>query len=325
MRSLRSITAATAIACAAALHVHAQDTRAWLESQGLEAMDTKTFQEYDAVVARTAGARDAASERVVLLRQGKPVWQSNPRESEPGSSWTIASIGRDLDGDGLPDVHFSSSAGAGKCCTTHHILRLKPQVKRIAVYSAGAVGGTDFIELPGRRAPIMISADDAYANAFAPYANSYFPALVLEVGPRGRLQFAPDLMQSKLPGQPPHVCTVAAATANAWLKERCGEYGTPRRSARTDEIKAKLAALKAGRTADKLKWEDYYESGVLAAVSAEMNRYAYTGHGDAGMSWLETVWPGNDAVKVRFVTTLRQTQSRSAFAEDLKALALGPH
>ena len=306
--------------------VHAQDTRAWLQAQGLEVVDEKTFQEFDAVVARIAGAKDAASgqERVVLLKQGKPVWQSNPRETEPGSRWTIHSIGRDLDGDGNPDLHFSSYTGGAHCCTTHHILRLKPQVKRIAVYSAGAVGGTDFIELPGRKSPVMISADDAYANAFAPYANSYFPALVLEVGTRGRLQLAPELMQSRLPGQPPQVCAVPVATSNLWLKERCGEYATPRRNARTDEIKAKLAALKAGRTADKLKWEDYYESGVLAAVSAEMNRYAYTGHGDAGMQWLETVWPGNDAVKVRFVTTLRQTQSRSAFAEDLKALALGP-
>jgi hypothetical protein len=171
----------------------------------------------------------------------------------------------------------------------------------------------------------MISADDSYANAFAPYANSYFPAVVLEVGNRGRMQLAADLMQSKLPGQPPHVCTLAAATANLWLKERCAEYLTSRRAARTEEIKSKLAALKAGRTADKLKWEDYYGSGVLAAVSAEINRYAYTGHGDAGMLWLETIWPGNDAVKVRFVTTLRQAQAHSAFAEDLKALALGPH
>jgi hypothetical protein len=324
MRIFHAILAA-ALACAAL--AHAQDTRDWLQSQGLEAVDVKTFQEFDAVVARIAGAKDPASgqERIIVLKQGKPVWQSNPRETEPGSRWTVHSIGRDLDGDGSPDVHFSSFTGGAHCCTTHHILRLKPQVKRVAVYSAGAVGGTDFIELPGRKAPIMISADDAYANAFAPYANSYFPALVLEVGPRGRLQFAPDLLHSKLPGQAPQVCGVGAATANLWLKERCGEYSTSRRGARTEEIKAKLAALKAGRTADKLKWEDYYESGVLAAVSAEMNRYAYTGHGDAGMSWLETVWPGNDAVKVRFVTTLRQTQSRSAFAEDLKGLALGPH
>jgi len=322
MRTLRMIATAV-LACAATLAL-AQDTRTWLESQGLEAVDLKTYQEFDAVVARVAGAKDPASaqERVVLLKQGKPVWQSNPRESEPGSSWAVHSIGRDLDGDGLPDVHFSSNAGAGRCCTTHHILRLKPQVKRVAVYSASAAGGTDFIDLPGRKAPVMISADDAYANAFAPYANSYFPALVLEVGTHGRMQLASDLMQSKLPGQPPQVCALPVATANLWLKERCAEYLTARRSARTDSIKAKLAALKAGRTADKLKWEDYYESGVLAAVSAEVNRYAYTGHGNAGMVWLENIWPGNDAVKVRFVTTLRQTQGRSPFAEDLKGLAL---
>jgi hypothetical protein len=39
------------------------------------------------------------------------------------------------------------------------------------------------------------------------------------------------------------------------------------------------------------------------------------------MSWLETIWPGNDAVKVKFITTLRQTQAKSVFSEDLKGLA----
>ena len=52
-----------------------------------------------------------------------------------------------------------------------------------------------------------------------------------------------------------------------------------------------------------------------------MNRFTYTGHGNAAFNWLETVWPGNDAVKVKFVQTLRQTQAKSAFAQDLQALA----
>jgi hypothetical protein len=60
---------------------------------------------------------------------------------------------------------------------------------------------------------------------------------------------------------------------------------------------------------------------VLSAVSAEINRYTYTGHGNAGMLWLEQVWPGNDAVKLKFVNTLRQTQAKSVFADDLRALA----
>jgi hypothetical protein len=300
----------------------AQDAKAWLESQGLEAAATKTFEDYEAVVARVKGAKDAkaAEERVVLLAKGKPVWQSNAKETDPGSKWTVHALGRDLDGDGKPDFHVSSHSGGPSCCTTHHVYRLGPRPARLAVYDAGNVAGGEFIDVAGRK-PIMISADDSSANAFAPYANSYFPVVILEVGPRGRMQFARDLMQTRLPGQPPPVCATPVASANPWLRERCGEYQAARRNTRTNEVKSRLAAIKSGRSVDKLKWEDYFETGVLAAVSAEMNRYAYTGHGHAGYTWLEQIWPGNDAIKVKFVSTLRQTQAKSAFADDLKAIA----
>jgi hypothetical protein len=312
-----------ALLLAAALPVAAQDAKTWLESQNLEAREEKTFEDLEVVIARVKGATDpkAADERVVVLKKGKPVFQTNPKETDPGSKWTIHSIGRDLDGNGQPDMHFSSFSGGQQCCTVHHVLTLKPQVKRIAVYSAGSVGGGDFIDVAGRKNPVMISADDSSANAFAPYANSYFPVVILEVGPRNRLQFARDMMQSRLPGQPPPVCATPLATNNPWLKERCGEYTASRRNERTKQIKARLAQIKSGRSADKLRWEDYFENGVLAAVSAEINRYSYTGHGNAGMLWLEQVWPGNDAVKVKFVNTLRMTQAKSVFADDLRALA----
>jgi hypothetical protein len=308
---------------AVALPASSQDARSWLESQGLEAADTKTFQDYEIVVARLKGITDAkaAEERVAILRNGKPVWQTNPKETEPGSKWTLHSVGRDLDGDGHGDLHISSFSGGAHCCTMHQVLRLKPQVRRVAAYSAGNVGGGEFIEVAGRKTPVMISADDSSAFAFAPYANSYFPVMILEVGPKGRLRFARDLMQSKLPGQPPPVCANTAASANLWLKERCAEYTTSRRQERSNQIKARLAGVKSNRSADTLKWEDYFENGVLAAVSAEMNRYTYTGHGNAAMNWLESVWPGNDAIKLRFVNTLRQTQAKSVFAEDLRGLA----
>ena len=317
--------AVAALFATVALSVGAQDAKTWADSQGLDAADVKPFQEFEGVVARLKGVTDpkAAEERVAILKQGKPVWQSNPKETDPGSRWTIHSIGRDLDGDGQPDMHFSSHSGGPQCCTTHHVIRLKPQVKRLAAYSAGSVGGGDFLEVAGRKAPVMISADDSSANAFAPYANSYFPVMILEVGARGRLQFARDLMQSRLPGMPPPVCATPTATANPWLKERCGEYTASRRNERTRQIKERLATIKSSRSADKLKWEDYFENGVLAAVSAEINRYTYTGHGNAGMLWLEQVWPGNDAVKVKFVNTLRQTQAKSVFADDLRAMASG--
>jgi hypothetical protein len=312
-----------ALALAAALPSSAQDAKAWLESQGLDALDTREVQDLEIVVARLKGAKDPKSgeDRVVILQKGKPVWQSNPKETDPGSSWKLLSVGKDLDGDGHPDMHFSSYSGGAQCCTTHHVMALKPKVRRLAVYSAGSVGGGEFIDVPGRKSPVMISADDSSANAFAPYANSYFPVMILEVGQKGRLQFAKDMMQSRLPGQPPPICATPTAAANPWLKERCGEYSGARRTERTKQMRSRLDQIKTGRSADKLRWEDYFENGVLAAVSAEMNRFTYTGHGSAAFNWLETIWPGNDAVKVKFVQTLRQTQAKSAFAADIQGLA----
>ncbi|HEY2630079.1 MAG TPA: hypothetical protein VGI57_13195 [Usitatibacter sp.] len=311
-------TAALLFAAAASIPAYGQDAKAWLEKENLVAVDSKTFAEFEAIVATPSGGGD---QRAAILVKGKPAWQSNPKETDPGSKWTIASIGRDLEGKGQPDVHFSINTGGANCCTTHYVYSLKPQVKRLAVYSAGSMGGGDFVEVPGRKTPVMVSADDSSANAFAPYANSYFPLVILEVGPKGRLQFAQDMMQSRLPGMPPPVCTQPFANANPWLKERCAEYASSRRQARTADIKTRLSAIKSTRSAAELKWEDYFENGVLSAVSAEINRYTYTGHGAAGMNWLETVWPGNDAVKAKFVNTLRLTQAKSVFAEDLKAIA----
>src|SRR6185437_8372185 len=143
MRWLRFVPAAMAgLVMASAF---AQDPNAWLESPGLEATDTKPFEEFVAVVAHVKGAAQpaAAEERVVLFRQGKPVLETSAKDAPAGSRWTIRSIGRDLDGDGEPDLHLSSFTGSGNCCTTHFVYRLKPRVVRTAVYAEGAMGGGD--------------------------------------------------------------------------------------------------------------------------------------------------------------------------------------
>ena len=300
------------------------DSKTWLESQGLEAAATKESGEFEAIVARVKGAKDAqsAEERVLVFAKGKLAWQSGPKDLvEPAVKLTLHSLGRDLDGSGQPQLHFSGFSGGAHCCTTHYVFRLKPQVKRHAVYPAKNVGGTDFMDLPGRKTPVMISADDSSATVFAPYSNSYFPLVVLEVSPKGKFQFAGDLMRTRLPGMPPPVCAQPAATANPWLKERCGEFAGAKRKTRTTEIQAKLKEIKSSRSADKIKWDDYYATGVLSAVAAEMNRHAYTGYGAAGMNWLETVWPGNDTVKVTFLDKLRESRAKSVFADELRLLA----
>jgi hypothetical protein len=89
------------------------------------------------------------------------------------------------------------------------------------------------------------------------------------------------------------------------------------------QIKQRLATVKATRSAEMVRWEDYIEKNALSPIAAELNRYAYTGHGAAGINWLETIWPGNDTVKMRLISSLQQTHAKSAFADDLKGLASG--
>jgi hypothetical protein len=302
----------------------AQDAKSWLEAEGLEAASPpQAFQDIEVVVAKVKGAKDpvAAQERVVVLAKGKPVWQTSEKELlEPAMRFAVHSVGSDIDGDGAPDLHFSAYTGGAHCCTTHYVYRLRPQVRRVASYNSRNSGGSPFVEIPGRKTPVMISSDDSTALEFAPYANSYFPVVVLEVS-RGRFQFVPDLMRTKLPGMPPPVCTQPVGSANAWLKGRCGEFSGSKAKARTAEIQAKLREVKSERSTEKAKWEDYWSSGVLSAIAAEMNRYAYTGHAGAGVHWFETVWPGNDAIKTAFVAKLRESRAKSVFAGELKRLS----
>lgn len=307
----------------AAAPAMAQDSKAWIESQGLEATASKAFQEFEAVVARVKDAKDAAAEeRVVVFRQGKLAWQSNAKEQgDAPVRFTLHALGRDFDGNGGPQLHFSAFTGGAHCCTTHYIYRLKPSVRRHAVYLANNVGGTDFTDLPGRKTPIMVTADDSTANVFAPYSNSYFPLVVLEVNSKGGFRFATDLMRTRLPGMAPPVCAQPTATTNPWLRERCAEFTGASRKARSADIQDKLREIKRERSAEKIKWEDYYATGVLSAVAAEMNRYAYTGYAAAGMNWLDGVWPGNDRVKGTFLQKLRESRVKSEFTDDLRVLA----
>src|SRR6185312_13915293 len=141
------LTAAILFAAAAALPAHAQEAQAWLDKEGLEAVDTKTLNEFEAVIAKPKGGGE---QRAAIIAKGKVAC--------PGSKWTIVSMGRDLAGNAIPDVHFSVNTGGANCCTTHYIYQLKLPVKRLAVYAAGSMGGGDFVEVPGRKAPVMVSA-----------------------------------------------------------------------------------------------------------------------------------------------------------------------
>jgi hypothetical protein len=309
---------------AVALPAAAQDARSVLESQGLEVTDAKSFQDIEAVVARVKGAKDpaAAQERIVVFNGGRKAWESTDKDVTPASRIEIKSIGRDLTGDGHPDLLFSAFSGGAHCCLTYYVHSLKPRVARIASFASGNSGATGFVDIPGRRKPVVFSADDTSAYSFTSYAGSVFPMVVLEVGDKGRFTFAQDLMKSKLPGQPPPVCATPGVKLESFQRRVCDEYATAKRRERTAKIRAQLGDIKVGRDHGKVPWEDYWKTGMMSEMAGEMDRYAYTGHLTAGFGWLDSVWPGNDAVKARFVAMYNDNKAKSQFVEDLRALGL---
>src|SRR5258708_13228851 len=136
------LIATMVLAAAWALPALAQDSKAWLEAQGLDAVDTKGFQEFEAVVAKAKGGGE---QRAIIFKQGKPAWQSTPKDTDPGSKWSIVSIGRDLAGNGQPDVHFSTNTGGGTCRPHPPRLHLKPPVKARAPTPPGPLQRSHFI------------------------------------------------------------------------------------------------------------------------------------------------------------------------------------
>ena len=313
-----------AAAVSAAAQAPVPEVVAQLDAAGLDVDKSLAYEDLVAVVAYVKGAKDpvAAQQRLIVFKQAKKVWESTDKEVPAGSRIELKSMGRDLTGDGQPDLLFSVFSGGAHCCLTYFVHSLKPRIAKVAAFASGNTGATGFVDIPGRKKPVAFSADDTSAYAFTSYAGSVFPMVVLEIGDKGRFAFAQDLMKSRLPGMPPPICTTAGVKLESFQQRVCDEYASARRKDRTAKIKAQLEDIKVGRDHGKVPWDDYWKTGMMAEMAGEMDRYAYTGHGTVGFGWLDSVWPGNDAVKARFVAMYNENKTKSQFAEDLKALGL---
>ena len=213
MRRTLIILAASAIVPAALAAPPApagpQDSKSWLESQGLEAAASKEFQEFEAIVARVKGAKDAqsAQERVVVFAKGKLAWQSNPKELvEPAQKFALHSLGRDLDGERPAAAALLGLLGRG--ALLHHALRLQAQAP------GEAARGLPRQERGRHRLHRPAGTQDAdhdlgrrlERHRVRAVLQLLLPAGGPGGGPKGQFQFAGDLMHSRLPGMPPPVC-----------------------------------------------------------------------------------------------------------------------
>ncbi len=106
----------------------------------------------------------------------------------------LVAMGRDITGDGQPDVVVSEWSGGANCCLTFHIFEIGPKFRKIADIDVEfGDQGPHFVHLdhgPGLQIQIY---DWTFANWHSDFADSPAPRVVLRYQ-HGRYRVAPDLM-----------------------------------------------------------------------------------------------------------------------------------
>jgi hypothetical protein len=85
----------------------------------------------------------------------------------------------DLDADGEPEVLVDVYTGGAHCCALTEILRFNATTYAPVETSWGNIG-YELKDLDGDGRPEFVTADDAFSYAFASYAGSFHPPLVLD-------------------------------------------------------------------------------------------------------------------------------------------------
>jgi hypothetical protein len=127
---------------------------------------------------------------LVVTRAGAPAFDGSPIPA--GSPCTeegciYAASGKraaplqvvDLDADGEPEVLVDTYTGGAHCCALTEILRFDGTSYAPFEASWGNLG-YDLRDLDGDARPEFVTADDAFSYAFASFAGSFHPPLVLD-------------------------------------------------------------------------------------------------------------------------------------------------
>lgn len=196
-------------------------------------------------------------------------------DDDPDSK--LVTMGRDITGDGEPDLVISEWTGGANCCLTLHIFEIGPKFRKIADLDA-AFGdqGPHFVKLAEGRGLQVQLYDWTFANWHSDFADSPAPKVILEYQ-HGAYQVAPDLMR----------------TPTVDMKDL---------AAKAESIRTDSKRLPAG------SWPD---ADLPPQLWGTMLDLIYSGHSKDAWQFLETVWPkqirGRDTFRRDFNRQLEQS------------------
>jgi len=222
-----------------------------------------------------------------IFQNGRPIYRKQATENgtkfvvgtlyddDPDSK--LAAMGRDITGDGQPDLVISEWMGGANCCLMLHVFEIGSRFRKIASLDAEfGDQGPHFVHLvegPGLQVQLY---DWTFANWHTDFADSPAPRVILRYQDGG-YRVAPALMR----------------TATVDAKELAKEVALIRNEAKH---------LHAG------SWPD---ADLPPQLWGTMLDLIYSGHRDTAWQFLDAAWPkqigGKDAFRRDFDEQLKRS------------------
>lgn len=141
---------------------------------------------------------------VEILKDGHRVYREEGFRFHIGSAYeeekksTLIPMGRDITGDGEPDLVVSEWSGGGHCCFTFRVFQIGKEFRKIATIDAGHGERADFADLDGDSTLEFVMNDWTFAYWRTSFGDSPAPKVILRYRD-GAYRLAPDLMRANPP------------------------------------------------------------------------------------------------------------------------------
>jgi len=230
-----------------------------------------------------------------ILKSGKEVYRQQAKENgerfaigtlnDDDPDAVLVTMGRDITGNGQPDLLISEWLGGANCCLILHIFEIGASLRKIAEIDAEfGDQGPHFVQLtkgPGYQVQIY---DWAFANWHSDFADSPAPKVILRYHD-GDYRLAPDLM-------------------------------------RTDAVDAKdlAAKTKAIRTASKdLPKGVWPDAEIPPQLWGTMLDLLYSGHPEEAWKFFDENWPKQISGKNTFRRDFNENLGTSKYWKQIQS------
>ena len=165
----------------------------------------ETFRDYRILVTRDDKAPWQSQEILEISRAGQVLHRQRSFEFHLGGfdpsdekQKELLAVGRDVTGNGVPDLVVSEYTGGAHCCFLAHVFELGREFRKVATLDARDGDLSHFEDLDGDGSLEFVTNDFTFAYWRTSFADSPAPRVVLKYRD-GAYRVAPELMRRPAP------------------------------------------------------------------------------------------------------------------------------